>query len=187
VLLHELGGGLAGLVGAILVEGVVDVEEQGLEVGDFRGAVVDIDGEGARELEEVEEEGLDEALELEGVVGVGDVPAVEGGAGGGVVALAGGVGGCEVLDAGLFEGYELVGQLWCGLVSREEDILSKVSLGEGVGFEPCNGLRRSSIVRPWALPAAVGLLEIRVSLGGVLVHRGWGLPLQRTCVAVRCG
>jgi hypothetical protein len=73
VLLHHLGGRLARLVGPVLVEGVVHIDEErayvvylGLGLGGARG-------EDAGELEEVEEEGLDEALELEGAVAVGDL------------------------------------------------------------------------------------------------------------------
>ena len=98
----------------VLVERVVDVDEQRADVLDLGVGVGGLRGQHARELEEVEEEGFDEAFELEGAVGVGCVFGVwdcGGGLGGGIGCCCGGRGGeaggmCgwEVEDALFLEG-----------------------------------------------------------------------------------
>jgi hypothetical protein len=56
VLLHHLGGAFAGLMRAILVEGVVDVDEQGAQVVYLGGGVGGVARQRARQLEEVDEQ-----------------------------------------------------------------------------------------------------------------------------------
>lgn len=96
---------------AVLVERVVDVDEQRAQVVDLGGGVRRVRPQRARQLEEVEEERLDEALQLEGVVVVRPVARAGGGAGG-VAVGARGVRGREVGYALLLERRELVIELF---------------------------------------------------------------------------
>lgn len=57
----------------VLVEDVVEVDEDGAQVLDLLLGMGGVDGECARELEEVEEEGFGEAFEFEGAVKVLDI------------------------------------------------------------------------------------------------------------------
>lgn len=66
--LHDGDGRLAGLVGAVLVEDVVHVDEEGAEVGDLGLGVRGHARQDAGELEEVEQQRFGESLELEGAV-----------------------------------------------------------------------------------------------------------------------
>lgn len=96
VLLHQRNGRLARLVRAVLVEDVVEVDEEGAQVLDLGLGVRGVARERAVELEEVEEEGFGEALELEGAVEV-------------LCVLVAGLGGRgEVGDALFFERGEFI-------------------------------------------------------------------------------
>ena len=89
----------------VLVERVVDVDEQRAQVlGLFEGEVR-VDGEQGGQLEEGQEQGLGEALELESVVVMRG-----GGVGGGLLLLL--ARGGEVGDAEVLGGDQLRLELW---------------------------------------------------------------------------
>lgn len=96
--LHGLDELLLGLVRAVLVARVVDIDEDGFDVVGLVDSAVRIDAGYADELEEVEQHGLDKALEVERTVAVR--------IGGRAVG-----GGREAHDAGFFESRELVFKL----------------------------------------------------------------------------
>lgn len=109
---------------------MVDVDEERAQVGDLGFGVGWVSGQGARELEEVEEEGFDELFELEGAV---------------VVFGVFGVGRRrrrQVADALFFEGRELVVKLvWVSLVTTHIFCFDAWLKGPLV---PCIGLQRLS-------------------------------------------
>lgn len=57
-------------MGPVLVDGIVDVDEDDLDVVCFLGSAVRIDAGDADELKEVEEDGLGQSLEVEGALAV---------------------------------------------------------------------------------------------------------------------
>lgn len=99
--LHGLDELLLRLMRTILVAGVVYVDEDGLDILGFLGGAIRVDAGDTYEFEEVEEDGLGEALEVEGAVAV-----AVGGRSDGAIR-----GGLETLYARLFERRELVFQL----------------------------------------------------------------------------
>lgn len=94
--LHGLDETLAGLVGPVLVDAVVDVDQYVLNVVSLLVQAVRVDTRDAGELEEVEQGRLGEALEVEGALAVG------------VARRVAILNGLEGLDAGFLEGGELV-------------------------------------------------------------------------------
>lgn len=100
--LHGLDEALACLVGTVLVDGVVDVDEDDLNVVGLLGGAVRVDAGDADELEEIEKDGLGQPLEVQRslAVGVG---------GRGAVAVGG---GREALDPRFLEGGQLILELW---------------------------------------------------------------------------
>lgn len=111
MILHQLNRRLPRLVRSVFIQDVVDVDEDCAEVGDLGGCVGGRDGECARELEEVEEEGLGEAFELKGAV---VVFGVFGGRG---------RGGGEVGDALVFEGGEFIVELHARNSGQSKEVL----------------------------------------------------------------
>lgn len=91
-------------MGSVLVDGVVDVDQDDLDVIGLLGGAVRVDAGDADELEEVEECGLGQPLEVESALAV----AV---AGDGAVAVGG---GGEALEADLLEGRQLILELRAG-------------------------------------------------------------------------
>lgn len=94
--LHSLDETLAGLVGTVLVDAVVDVDQYVFDVVGFLIQTVWVDACDAGELEKVQQGGLGQPLEIEGALAIGVAW--------GVAVLS----GLEGLDAGFFKGRELV-------------------------------------------------------------------------------